>query len=66
MDFIMQIAKEYGLFVALVVYVLWDTKQRETRYLNVIETLSEEVKDRLSKIENHLGKALTQSGKEKR
>lgn len=51
MDWLINIAKEYGLFVALVVYVLWDSRQRELKYLVVIQTLSEEVKDRLTKIE---------------
>lgn len=51
MDWLIQIAKDYGLFVALVVYVLWDSRQRELKYLVVIQTLSEEVKDRLTKIE---------------
>lgn len=29
----MAIAKEYGLFVALVAYVLFDSRQRENRYV---------------------------------
>lgn len=51
MDFLIGIAKEYGLFVALVVYVLWTNRERENKYIEVIQTLSEEVKDRLTKIE---------------
>jgi Flp pilus assembly pilin Flp len=47
----MGVAKEYGLFVALVVYVLWSNRERESKYINVIQTLSEEVKERLTKIE---------------
>lgn len=55
MDWLAQIAKEYGLFVALVVYVLWETRQREIKYLSIIETLSQEVKDRLVQIETKVG-----------
>jgi hypothetical protein len=51
MEILLNIAKEYGLFVALVVYVLWTTRERENRYIEVIKTLSEEVKERLAKIE---------------
>ena len=40
MDWIMQIAKEYGLFVALVAYVIWDSRERELRYLSIIDGLS--------------------------
>lgn len=47
-----QIAKEYGLFVALVVYILWffdkllrekskENTDRETRYISVIDKLSD-------------------------
>lgn len=51
MDFLVNVAKEYGLFVALVVYVMWANRERELKYLDVIKTLSEEVKERLTKIE---------------
>jgi Flp pilus assembly pilin Flp len=54
MDWLWQVGKEYGAFAALVAYVLWDSKQREHKYLAVIQTLSEEVKDRLTKIESTL------------
>jgi hypothetical protein len=50
----MQIAKEHGLFVALVAYVLWDGRQREQRLLRVIDTLSDDVKVRISKIEANI------------
>lgn len=52
MELFVQIASKYGLFVALVVYVLYENKQRENRYLQIIETLSEEVKERLVKLES--------------
>lgn len=52
MDWILQIAKEYGPFVALVGWVLYTNWVREQRYLDVIQTLSEEVKERLTKIES--------------
>lgn len=51
MEWITQVAKEYGLFVALVCYVLWSNRERELKYISVIQTLSEDVKDRLTKIE---------------
>lgn len=54
MEWLLQVSKEYGPFVALVAYVLWDSRQREHKYLAVIQTLSEEVKDRLTKIESTL------------
>lgn len=54
MDWLMQIGKEYGLFVALVVYVLWANQKREERYIDIIKTLSEEVKFDLEKIKHKL------------
>lgn len=54
MEFLLPIAKEHGLFVALVVYVVWSSRERENRYIDVIKTLSEEVKDRLTKIETYI------------
>lgn len=56
------IASVYGvpfaLFLMLLVWVLYTNNQRENRYIeredkyvNVIQTLSEEVKERLTKIE---------------
>lgn len=54
MDVLLGIAKEYGLFVALVVYVLWENSKRENKYIAIIKTLSEEVKERLTKIETHI------------
>jgi hypothetical protein len=55
-------ASQYGipfaLFITLLVWVLWTNNQRENRYIeredkyvNVIQTLSEDVKERLTKIE---------------
>ncbi|MEK3853450.1 hypothetical protein [Cytobacillus sp. FSL H8-0458] len=41
----------FALFIALLIWVLWKNDQREGRYLTVIQTLSEDVKERLSKIE---------------
>lgn len=52
MDIFTQIAKEYGLFVALVAYILWffdkllktnraENAERETRYINVIDKLTD-------------------------
>lgn len=55
MDWLLQIAKQYGPFTALVAYVLWDSRQREVKYLAIIKTLSEDVKIRLTKIEAKIG-----------
>ena len=54
----MQIAKDYGLFVALTAYVLWDTHKREQRYLDVIDTLSKDVQKQLVKLGGNLGKVI--------
>jgi|GraSoiStandDraft_51_1057287.scaffolds.fasta_scaffold1666055_2 Flp pilus assembly pilin Flp len=58
MEFLVGVAKEYGLFVALVCFVLWTNWVRENRYINIIQTLSEEVKERLTKIEIQIKKHL--------
>lgn len=64
MDF-MEIAKQYGLFVALVVYVIWDSRQREGKLIQIIATLSEEIRERLTKIETRLNlSARQQAAKE--
>lgn len=54
MDWLVDITKEYGLFVALVVYVLWANQKREERYIAIIDTLSEEIKNDLAVIKNKL------------
>jgi hypothetical protein len=54
-DWIIEIGKEYGLFVALVVYVLWANQKREERYIAIIDTLSEEIKTDLAVIKNRIG-----------
>lgn len=33
MEQLITVASEYGLFVALVVYVIWDSRNRENRYV---------------------------------
>lgn len=40
MEVLFQVAQEYGLFVCLVVYVLWSNYRREERYIQIIEKLS--------------------------
>ena len=52
----------FMLFFALLVFVLWDSHSREKRYVDreekyiaIINTLSEDVKERLSVIETRLG-----------
>jgi hypothetical protein len=54
-DWLIEIGKEYGLFVALVVYVLYENKRREERYIAIIDTLSEEIKGDLAIIKNRIG-----------
>jgi hypothetical protein len=57
MEVLLNIAQEYGLFVCLVVYVLWQNQKREERYISVIERLSksfEALKKDLNDIKNHI------------
>ena len=57
MEVFLNIAQEYGLFVCLVVYVLWQNQKREERYITVIERLSksfEALKKDLNDIKNHI------------
>ena len=55
MDWLVEIGREYGLFVALVVYVLWANQKREERYIAIIDALSEEIKGDLAIIKSKLG-----------
>ena len=54
MDWLVEIGREYGLFVALVVYVLWANQKREERYIEIINRLSEEIKIDLVKIKEKM------------
>lgn len=56
MDWLLQIAQEYGLFVALVIYVLWENKRREERYIGIIDMLAEEIKKDLKFIKSKIGR----------
>lgn len=56
MEWLIELAEKHGLFVALVAYVIWDSRQREVRLLNIIDTLGDEVKARLMKIEQRIFK----------
>ncbi len=56
MEWILQIAQEYGLFVALVIYVLWENKRREERYIGIIDMLAEEIKKDLKFIKSKIGR----------
>lgn len=62
MDIITQIAKEYGLFVALVAYILWffdkliktsreENAVREARYIAVIDKLSDSFSELTKEVE---------------
>jgi hypothetical protein len=57
MEILLQIAQEYGLFVCLVVYVLWSNYKREERYIQIIEKLSksfEQMKRDLGEIKSKI------------
>ncbi len=54
LEWLVEIGKEYGLFVALVVYVLWANQKREERYIEIINRLSEEIKIDLVKIKEKM------------
>ena len=59
MEVLLNIAETYGLFVALVVYVLWANQRREERYISVIEKLSksfEQMKRDLGEIKEKIFK----------
>jgi hypothetical protein len=56
MEWILQIAQEYGLFVALVIYVLFENKRREERYIGIIDMLAEEIKKDLKFIKSKIGR----------
>lgn len=45
MDWLIEIAKQYGLFAALVAYVLWDARHRELRYISIIDRLAKSFSD---------------------
>ena len=55
MEWLVEIGKEYGLFVALVVYVLWANQKREERYIEIINNLSDEIKGDLAFIKEKIG-----------
>jgi len=49
--------EKYGLFTTLVVWVLYDSRNRESRYISVIDKLSEafqEIKHDVETIKNKL------------
>lgn len=62
MEWLIELAREYGLFVALVVYVILDSRQREIRYIEreqryigVIESIKD-IKDDVKEIKNKVFK----------
>lgn len=54
MDWLFKIAKEYGLFVTLVCYVLWDSRGREARYISIIDELSQQIGKKLVIVEKDI------------
>lgn len=62
MDFLSQVAKDYGLFAALVAYILWffdkliktnreENTAREARYIGVIDKLSDSFSELTKEVE---------------
>ncbi|WP_274598823.1 hypothetical protein AWH56_26845 [Anaerobacillus isosaccharinicus] len=37
MEWLSTIAEQYGLFVVAVVYIIWDGREREGKYIKVID-----------------------------
>jgi hypothetical protein len=56
MEWLFEVAKIWGPATALVCWVLYTNWIREQRYLGIVQTLSEEVKERLTKIETMVKK----------
>lgn len=56
MDFstFITILKQYGPLGALVVYVIWDSRLREQRLIRIVETLTDDIKERLTKMESFM------------
>jgi hypothetical protein len=57
MEWLSSVAEDYGLFVALVVYVMWSNHHREKKYISVIENLSDSfqsIKKDLTEIKNKI------------
>jgi hypothetical protein len=52
------IAKEHGLFVAAVCFIIWDSRTRELRYISIIDKLTksyETIRKDVSVIKLYLG-----------
>ena len=43
LEWLVEITEKHGLFVGLVVYVIWDSRQREMRMNAVIDKLCEDL-----------------------
>lgn len=51
MEWLVKIAEQYGLFVAAVVYIIWDSRQREGKYIMVIDKFGDSFKKIESDVE---------------
>lgn len=51
MDWLFEIGRQYGVTAMIVAFMIWDGRSREQKYIAIIATLTEDVKDRLTKIE---------------
>ncbi|WNF35256.1 hypothetical protein RJD24_12350 [Bacillaceae bacterium IKA-2] len=44
MEWLSTVAEEYGLFVVAVIYIIWDSRQREDKYIKVIDKFGDSYK----------------------
>lgn len=58
LTFLSQAASDYGLFVALVIYTLYESRrrellsaEREDKYIKIVNTLSDDIKEKLADVE---------------
>ena len=58
LTFLSQAASDYGLFVALVIYTLYESRRRELlsakredKYIKIVNTLSDDIKEKLADVE---------------
>lgn len=61
MEWLLEITKQYGISAGIIVWVLYTNREREEKYiareekyLAVIQTLTDDVKERLTKIETFI------------
>lgn len=57
----MDLLKQYGPFITLVAYVLWDGRNREQRYIGIIDKLA----DNISEIKKDIATIKTKMGRDR-